>query len=453
NDSLQGLMKHVDQAQELLKDLDCIFNKATSLMKEATSLMMQDLKISDEEHNIENSSGTESDEGSILNDQKLELSDYVSMMSVVYGMLRQDYAMQEEQQVDAGMRVYSDVESPPVYISLAEHYQIIRKKEATNELKGKLVKMQNENTWLLKDVKHVPTLRQNLLSSGQLGSDGFTVIFTMDSWKVTKGALLVARALIENETGLKLKCLRSNNGGEYCNNEFDDYYSKNGIHRKKMVPRTLQQNGVSERMNMTIMEHVRSMRLHAGLPLYGDRLRSDNGGEYCNNEFDDYYSKNGIHRKKMVPRTLQQNGVSERMNMTIMEHVRSMRLHAGLPLYFWAEAVSTDVYLINRGPSSALDGGIPEEAWYGKNMQEIKVLKKQLSESFAMKDLRVAKQILGMRISRDRKEWKLTLSQEEYINKVLERFNMQDAKPIGTPLAGHFKLSKEQCPKIEQERN
>ncbi|KAH9288910.1 hypothetical protein KI387_033027, partial [Taxus chinensis] len=44
-------------------------------------------------------------------------------------------------------------------------------------------------------------------------------------------------------------------------------------------------------------------------------------------------------------------------------------------------------------------------------------------------DLGAAKQILGMRISQDRKEWKMTLSQEEYIKKVLERFNMQDAKP------------------------
>ena len=89
----------------------------------------------------------------------------------------------------------------------------------------------------------------------------------------------------------------------------------------------------------------------------------------------------------------------------------------------------------------------------GKNMQEIKLLKKQLSESFDMKDLGAARQILGMRITRDRKERKLTLSQEEYIKKVLDRFNMQDAKPVGTPLAGHFKLSKEQCPKTEQERN
>ena len=56
------------------------------------------------------------------------------------------------------------------------------------------------------------------------------------------------------------------------------------------------------------------------------------------------------------------------MNKTIMERATSMRLHAGLPLQFWEDAVDTVVYLINRGPSSALDGGIPEEAWTGKKV-------------------------------------------------------------------------------------
>ncbi|KAH9314411.1 hypothetical protein KI387_023038, partial [Taxus chinensis] len=67
-------------------------------------------------------------------------------------------------------------------------------------------------------------------------------------------------------------------------------------------------------------------------------------------------------RQRMVPNTPQENGVSERMNMTIIERVRYMRLHVGLPLMFWVEAVSTTVYLINRGPSMALDGGKHEEA-------------------------------------------------------------------------------------------
>ena len=51
-----------------------------------------------------------------------------------------------------------------------------------------------------------------------------------------------------------------------------------------------------------------------------------------------------------------------------MERARCMRLHAGLPLQFLADAVDTVVYLINRGPSSSLDGGIPEEAWTGKKV-------------------------------------------------------------------------------------
>ena len=60
----------------------------------------------------------------------------------------------------------------------------------------------------------------------------------------------------------------------------------------------------------------------------------------------------------------------------------------------------------------------------GSNMAEIKKLKKQLSKEFAMKDLGAAKQILGMRIVRDRTVGTVELSHEGYIQKVLSRFNM-----------------------------
>jgi len=96
-------------------------------------------------------------------------------------------------------------------------------------------------------------------------------------------------------------------------------------------------------------------------------VRSDNGGEYCSKEFYRYYSENGIHREKIVPGTPQENGVLERMNKTIMEHARCMKLHAGLSLQFWADVV--DFYLINRGPSSFLDGGILEETWTCKKVK------------------------------------------------------------------------------------
>jgi hypothetical protein len=70
------------------------------------------------------------------------------------------------------------------------------------------------------------------------------------------------------------------------------------------------------------------------------------------------------------------------------------------------------------------------------------VLKNKLTNSFSMKDLGVAKRILVMRITRDRKNHNLALSQGEYIEKVLERFRMHNEKPISTPLANHFKLTK-----------
>ncbi|KAL5826503.1 hypothetical protein ACOSQ3_018353 [Xanthoceras sorbifolium] len=87
----------------------------------------------------------------------------------------------------------------------------------------------------------------------------------------------------------------------------------------------------------------------------------------------------------------------------------------------------------------------------GSDMQEIMNLKRELSKQFAMKDLGAAKQILGMRIKRDTKSGTLLLSQAEYIKKVLSRFNMQDAKPVSTPLGVHFRLSKEQSLKTEEE--
>ena len=40
----------------------------------------------------------------------------------------------------------------------------------------------------------------------------------------------------------------------------------------------------------------------------------------------------------------------------------------------------------------------------------------------------------------------LHLSQRGYIEKVLRRFNMHDAKPVSTPLTAHFKLSSALCP-------
>ena len=83
----------------------------------------------------------------------------------------------------------------------------------------------------------------------------------------------------------------------------------------------------------------------------------------------------------------------------------------------------------------------------GKHKASLNALKRKLNSTFAMKDLGDAQHILGMRIKRDRKLKLLFLSQEKYIAKVLDRFNMADAKPLGVPLPPYTKLSKADFPK------
>ena len=71
--------------------------------------------------------------------------------------------------------------------------------------------------------------------------------------------------MFETETGLKVKCLRSDNEGEYIDGGFSEYCAAQEIMMEKTIPEIPQQNGVAERMNRTLNERARSMRLHVGL--------------------------------------------------------------------------------------------------------------------------------------------------------------------------------------------
>lgn len=93
-------------------------------------------------------------------------------------------------------------------------------------------------------------------------------------------------------------------------------------------------------------------------------IRSDNGGEYVNKEFDQYLQSQGIERQLTVPHTPQQNGVAERFNRTLVEMARSMLLHAGLEEKFWAEACACALYIRNRSTTRALEDATPFEIWF-----------------------------------------------------------------------------------------
>jgi transposase InsO family protein len=69
----------------------------------------------------------------------------------------------------------------------------------------------------------------------------------------------VFKELVENKTDLKIKCLRSDNGGEFTSNEFEKFCEMHGIKRQFSAARTPQHNGVAERKNRTVQEMERTM--------------------------------------------------------------------------------------------------------------------------------------------------------------------------------------------------
>ena len=74
------------------------------------------------------------------------------------------------------------------------------------------------------------------------------------------------KALAENESDHKIKCLRFDRGGEFTSKEFFDFSEEHGIRREFSTAKTPQQNGVLERMNRTVKQMARAMLDESGTP-------------------------------------------------------------------------------------------------------------------------------------------------------------------------------------------
>ncbi|KMQ82767.1 retrovirus-related pol polyprotein from transposon tnt 1-94, partial [Lasius niger] len=104
-------------------------------------------------------------------------------------------------------------------------------------------------------------------------------------------------------------------------------------------------------------------------------LRTDNGLEYINKDLKEMLITSGIRHQLTIRYTPKQNGVAERANRSIVERARSMLFEAELPKPYWAEAVATAAYLINRSPNSRIRYEILEELWTGEkqNLSHLRI--------------------------------------------------------------------------------
>ncbi|KAM2036667.1 hypothetical protein ACFX16_039588 [Malus domestica] len=76
------------------------------------------------------------------------------------------------------------------------------------------------------------------------------------------------KAMTELQSGMKVKCVRSDRGGEFLSNEFKQYCDTEGIQRQLSLSYTPYQNGVVERKNRTVIEMAKSVLHDKGMPYY-----------------------------------------------------------------------------------------------------------------------------------------------------------------------------------------
>ena len=95
-------------------------------------------------------------------------------------------------------------------------------------------------------------------------------------------------------------------------------------------------------------------------------LRTYCGGEYCLTKFEVFCEDHGIQRELIAAYTLQQNGVSERKNRTILNMVRNLLTRGRIPKSFWPEVVNWSIHILNISSIFAIQNMTPKEAWSGR---------------------------------------------------------------------------------------
>ncbi len=103
---------------------------------------------------------------------------------------------------------------------------------------------------------------------------GLSVVRPLDYKSKVKDSVMDVLTQMENESGLRVKAVRTDNGSEYINEVLSRFFSEKGIKHEKTVPYTPQQNGKAERLNRTLMEKVRAMLADSSLPkaLWGEAI-------------------------------------------------------------------------------------------------------------------------------------------------------------------------------------
>ncbi|XP_046977607.1 uncharacterized protein LOC124543428 [Vanessa cardui] len=217
-----------------------------------------------------------------------------------------------------------DEQSPPVHrIKVANSEAIPVQSMGKVNIQTKLNK--DEHRIQVRNVLFIPKLTTNLLSISQLTKSGCKVEFTNTGCNIYNGNknLVATARLMDNMFKLNVV-----SGNAYAVTDLTTWH-------KRM-----------DHLNMADVKRL----------------------PFCT-------EASGIKHQTSTPYTPEQNGVAERMNRTLVERAKCMLFEAKLQKSFWAEAVATAAYIINRSPSRVLAETTPYEKWTGKkpNISHLKI--------------------------------------------------------------------------------
>ncbi|KAG8377494.1 hypothetical protein BUALT_Bualt08G0038700 [Buddleja alternifolia] len=262
---------------------------------------------------------------------------------------------------------------------------------------------------ILRDVRHIPDIRLNIISTGKLDDDGYVSNFGEGKWKLTKGSLITAKGKKKNSLYLMQAKLSNGEVNAAVNNSSIELWHKRLGHlsqkgmqllaKKKLLPdvsgielQTCVDCLAGKQHRVAFKSFYPSRKSHpldlvhtnvcykkdktlGGVVYFVTFIDDFSRKVWCfalkskdQGPFEQHCRDHGIRLEKSVPKTPQHNGVAERMNRTICEGIKCMLSHSKLPKSFWGEAMRTAVDLINLSPSAPLDGDIPDRVWSGKDV-------------------------------------------------------------------------------------
>nr|GEV27557.1 retrotransposon protein, putative, Ty1-copia subclass [Tanacetum cinerariifolium] len=170
-------------------------------------------------------------------------------------------------------------------------------------------------------------------------------------------------------------------------------------------------------------------------------LRSDRGGECMSQEFLDHLKEHVIIAHRTPPYTSQHNEMQSMKDSKVWDLVDlpPNGKTVGSKWLFKKKTDTDDTSLHHDKDDQEID-----EPQSDINPILLHDVKSYLERCFAMKDLREAAYILGIKIYRDRSKQLIGLCQSAYIEKILKRYFMENSKSGTIPMQEKLKLSKSQ---------